>query len=132
MPGQGDAEPKEPHTAGAAAVALRTVGYINTNPISVTINGQLPDGAMVSACFDDGCTPATVDVVDGDRFEIPQEAPFRTDDSVNPPVLARIVVAATDGATLVDQQLEVHTAQDNPISACPGPFHYDDLTLDVP
>lgn len=111
--------------------ACTTVGYINTNPISVTINGQLQDGATVSACLDDGCTPATVDVADDNRFEIPQEEPFRTGDSVNPPVLARIVVTADDDATLVDQQLEVQIAQDNPISACPGPFHYDDLTLDL-
>jgi len=101
--------------------ACTTVGYINTNPISVTINGQLQDGATVSACLDDGCTPATVDVADDNRFEIPQEEPFRTGDSVNPPVLARIVVTADDDATLVDQQLEVQIAQDNRI--CTGVRH---------
>jgi len=111
--------------------ACTTVGYINTDPIAVKIVGALPDGAILSACLDDGCTPAEV-AIDGDgRLEIPQAQPYRSADSINPPTIARVVVTVSDGTALVDERLEVRTAPDNPISSCPGPFHYEDLTLEM-
>lgn len=112
--------------------ACTTMGYMNVGPIPVVLDGELPDSAGIAACLDAGCTPAGIVEIDGDRLEIPQDPPYRSADAIDPPAVARIVITIRDGATLVDEEFEVRTAQDDPINPCPGEFHYETVTVSFP
>lgn len=130
--------------AGPGVVACPAVGYLYDGPAVVAFDPELPDDALVSACFGAGCAPAPIErgaeptvgeTMPGGVWRVPQAAPYLGEavygDGSERSL--RVVVEAVDGTGLVDGEYEIPVAVERSgmFGECPGPFRFETLVVEA-
>ena len=128
--------------AGPGVVACSAVGYLYGGPAVVAFDPELPDDALVSACFGAGCAPAPVErgaeptvgeTMPGGVWRVPQAAPYVGEGAYGDGSerSLRVVVEAVDGTGLVDGEYEIPVAVERTgmFGECPGPFRFETLVV---
>ena len=115
--------------SGCVLNACPAIGYLDTAPVELAITSSLPSASMVSACFESGCTPATVSADDDGIYRGPQRAPVLDSGTVQPTTI-RVVVEAAD-AVLTDAVHTIPTRAERTglWGQCPGPWSYQPVEI---
>lgn len=113
-------------------VACPAIGYGYWGPAVLEFTAPVSSSASIAACFGDGCTPADLARDDGQRWEVPQEAPYIGDGVIGGSVQSvRVVVTDDRGQTLSDQAYEIPVSVERTgvFGQCGGPFKFEPVRI---
>lgn len=109
------------------------IAYMYGGPAVVEFDPTLPPGSAVESCFGDECEPVAVTAGRVDEWEVPQETPYISPDSI-PGGEIRVlrIVASTATGVVVDDTFEIPilVEPEGVFGQCPGPFRFDTVVVE--